>query len=98
MAKSWWKVGAVGAAFVRSYQKLPPCLTAPMPVSSKTAKAEPMSDSGRASGIAYLRMGKITAPEPLQPEKEVRICGTHVGAVWGGLLVWEGPHAGAGEG
>lgn len=89
-------------ASVRSYQKLPPCLTEPMPASSKKAKAEPISNRGmvsdRASGIPYLRMEKITVPKPLQPEKEVRKCETHVGPIWGGLLLWEGPHAGAGEG
>lgn len=67
-------------ASVRSYQKPLPCLTEPMPASSQMVKAEPTSSSGRDSGIAYLRMEKITVPEPLQPEEEVRICGTHAGA------------------
>jgi len=47
---------------VRTCQKLPPCLTEPMPASSKMdlllAKAEPISDSGSASGITCLRRGK----------------------------------------
>lgn len=61
-----------------------------MPASSKMAKAE--SISARSSGIACLRMEKITVLEPLQPEKEVRISGSHVEAGWEGLL-WERLHA-----
>lgn len=53
----------------RGYQKPPPCLIEPMPAGSQMVKAEPISDSGRASGIAYLRMEKSTVPDPLQPEK-----------------------------
>lgn len=75
--------GAVGVASVRSYQKIPPCLTEPMPASSRMAKAEPISQGGRASGIPYLRMEKTTVPELLQPGKVMRMYGTHVGAVWG---------------
>jgi len=49
--------GAVGAASVRSCEKLPPCLTEPMPAGFKTdtplAKAKPVSDGGSASGITY---------------------------------------------
>ncbi|GAB0207612.1 acid sphingomyelinase-like phosphodiesterase 3b [Grus japonensis] len=48
-----------------------------MPASSKTdlllAKAEPISDSGSASGITYLRRGKKLLRK-LQPERGVRIC------------------------
>lgn len=84
MARSWRKVGAIGVASLR-YQKLPPCLIEPMPASSKMAKAEPISNRGmvsdRDSEILYVRTEKITVPKPLQPEKEVRICGTHEGAV-----------------
>lgn len=77
----WWKVGATEVASVRSYQKLPSHLTEPKAANSKMAKAEIISNSGRASGTASLRMEKIIVPEPLQPEKEVRICVTRVGAV-----------------
>ena len=49
-------------ASVRSCQKLPPCPIKLMPAGSKTdpllAKAEPISNSGSASGITYLRKGK----------------------------------------
>ena len=49
-------------AFVRRCQKLPLCLIEPMPDGSKMdpplAKAEPISDDGSASVIAYLRRGK----------------------------------------
>ena len=48
---------ATGVASVRSCQKLPPCLTEPMPAGSKTdpllAKAEPISNGGSTSGITY---------------------------------------------
>jgi len=47
---------------VRSCEKLPTCLIKPVPASFKTdlplAKAKPISDSGSASGITYLRKGK----------------------------------------
>ena len=47
---------------MRSCQKLPPCPTEPMPAGSETdpplAKAEPISNSGSASGIRYLRRKK----------------------------------------
>ena len=61
-------------ASVRRCQKLPPCLIEPMPASSKTdpllAKAEPISNSGSASGITYLRKGKeVTGELQLQPER-----------------------------
>ncbi|KAM9590913.1 uncharacterized protein ACIBXB_005945 [Morphnus guianensis] len=51
----------------------------PMPASSKTdpllAKAEPISDSGSASVITYLRRGKkVAATQKLQPERGVRTC------------------------
>jgi len=46
-------------ASLRSCQKLPPCLIKPMPAGSKMdpplAKAEPISNSGSASMITYLR-------------------------------------------
>ncbi|KAK4810988.1 hypothetical protein QYF61_014460 [Mycteria americana] len=54
--------GATGVASVRRRQKLPLCPTEPVPASSKMdpplAKAEPISDSGSASVITYLRRGK----------------------------------------
>jgi len=47
---------------VRSCEKIPPCLTEPVPAGSKMdpplAKTEPISNGGIASGITYLRMGK----------------------------------------
>ena len=47
---------------MRRCQKLPLCLTEPMPAGSKTdpplAKAEPISDGGSASGITDLRKEK----------------------------------------
>ena len=47
---------------MRSCQKLPLCPIKPMPAGSKMdpllAKAEPISDSGSASVITYLRKGK----------------------------------------
>lgn len=50
-------------ASVGSCQKLPPCLIEPMPAVSKTdpllAKAKPISNSASASGIMYVRRGKI---------------------------------------
>ena len=49
-------------ASVRSYEKLPLCLIKPVPASSKTdplpAKAKPISNSGGASVITYLRRGR----------------------------------------
>ena len=50
-----------------------------MPAGSKTdpllAKAEPISSSGSASGITYLRRGKkVTAQQQLQLKRGVRIC------------------------
>jgi len=58
---------------VRSCQKLPPCLTEPVPAGSKTdlllAKAEP-SSGGRTSGITHLRKKKTCVI--LQPEQGVR--------------------------
>ena len=54
--------GSVGLASVRRYQKLFPCWTEPVPASSEMdpllAKAEPISNVGSASVIAYLRKGK----------------------------------------
>ena len=38
------------------------------------AKAEPISNSGSASGITYLSRGKVTAQQQLQPESGVRLC------------------------
>ena len=61
---------------MRSCWNLPPCLTEPMPASSKTdpllGKAEPISDSGSTSVITCLRKGKTAVQ--LQPERGVRIC------------------------
>jgi len=49
--------GAVSVASVRSCEKLPPCLTEPMPASSKMdlplAKAKPLSNGASASVITY---------------------------------------------
>jgi len=49
-------------ASVRSCEKLPPCLTKPVPARAKLdpplAKAKPMSDSGSASVITCLRRGR----------------------------------------
>ena len=46
-------------AFLRSCEKLPPCLIKPVPGNSKTGpplpKAKPISNSGSASVITYLR-------------------------------------------
>jgi len=54
--------GAIGMIFVRSCEKLPPCLIKPVPAGSNTdlllAKAKPIHNSGRASVITYLRGGK----------------------------------------
>ena len=54
--------GVTGVASVRSCWKLPLCLTEPTPAGSKMdpplAKAEPISDSGSASVITYLRRKK----------------------------------------
>jgi len=51
--------GATGVAYVRSCEKLPPCLIKPLQAGSKTdlllPKAKPISDSGSASVITYLR-------------------------------------------
>ena len=50
-------------ASVRSCWKLPLCSREPIPASSKTdplpAKAEPISDSGNASVITFLRRKKV---------------------------------------
>jgi len=57
---AWQGFGSRGptrAASDRTCQKLPLCLTEPVPASSKTdlllAKTKPVSDGGRASGITY---------------------------------------------
>jgi len=64
-------------ASVGSCKKLPSCPTEPTPAGSKTdallAKAKPVSDSGSASGITYLRRGikkKLRGSE----ERGVRRC------------------------
>jgi len=53
---------AIGVASVRSCEKLPPCLTEPVPAGSKTdpplAKAKPISDGGSASVVTDLRRGR----------------------------------------
>ena len=55
-------MGVAGVASLRRDQGIPPCLTEPVPAGSKMdlplAKAEPISNSGSASGITYLRRGK----------------------------------------
>jgi len=54
--------GSIAVASVRSCENLPPCLIKPVLAGSKTdpplAKAKPISDSGSASMITYLRRGK----------------------------------------
>jgi len=68
--------GATKVATVRSCQKLPPCLTEPMPAGSKTdpplAKAKPFSN-GRAYGITYLRRWKKNCCRRAA-RRGVRIC------------------------
>jgi len=60
-------------ASVRSCEKLPPCLIEPVPASSKTdlllAKAEPLSDSGSASVITYVRRGKTCSEVAIEREE-----------------------------
>jgi len=55
--------GAIGVDSVRNCQKLPRCLTDPVPAGSKVdpplANAEPISDGGSTSMITDLRRGKI---------------------------------------
>jgi len=57
---------AIGVASVRSYEKLPPRLTKPVPASSKAdpplAKAKPISDRGSPSVITYLRRERKKLP------------------------------------
>jgi len=71
---------ATGLAFVRRCQKLPPCLTEPVPAGSRMdlllAKAKTISDSGRVSEITYLWKGKKTLHNNLQVERGVRQCET----------------------
>jgi len=54
--------GAITAVSVRSCEKIPPCLTEPVPASSETdpplAKAKPISSIGSTSVITYLRRGR----------------------------------------
>jgi len=54
--------GAIGVAFVRSCEKLCPYLIKPVPASLKMdlllAKAKPVSNSGSAFLITYLRTGE----------------------------------------
>jgi len=54
--------GAIGVTSLRSCEKLPPCLIKPAPAGSKMdpllVKAKPISDSGNASVITYLRKGR----------------------------------------
>ena len=54
--------GVTGVASVRSCWKLPLCSREPIPAGSKTdplpAKAKPISDSGNASVIMFLRRKK----------------------------------------
>jgi len=49
-------------ASVRSCEKLPPCLIDPVPAGSKMdpplPKAKPISNSGSASALIYVRRGK----------------------------------------
>jgi len=52
----------IGMASMRSCKKLPHCLITPVPAGSNMdlllAKAKPISDSGRTSGLTYLRRGR----------------------------------------
>jgi len=71
--------GAIGVASMRSCEKLPPCLIKPVSAGSKTdlplAKAKPISNSGSASVITYLRKGrKKTAVKWQWREGGVRWC------------------------
>jgi len=56
-----------------SCEKLLPCLIEPVPASSKTdpllAKAKPVSDSGSASVITYLRRGKTCSEAAVEREE-----------------------------
>jgi len=65
--------GAIGVASVRSCHKLPPCLTEPVADGSKMdpplAKSKPISNSGSASVITYLRRGKKTVVKWLSRER-----------------------------
>jgi len=72
MAKfSEW--GATGVAFVRSCEKFPLCPMESMPAGSKTgpllAKAKPISDSGSASVIIWLKRGKKACCENSSRER-----------------------------
>lgn len=59
----FWELGATGLASVRRHQKLSPCQMGLIPAGCRIdlplAKAETISDTGSASGITYLRRGKI---------------------------------------
>ena len=62
-----------------SCRQLPPCPTEPAPAGSKMdpllAKAEPISNSGRACGTTYLTREIKSKPEQLHPDKRgARIC------------------------
>ena len=63
-----------GVASVRRCQKLPQCLTEPMPAGSKTdlplAKAEPIGDSGSTSVITYFKRVKTAAQQQLGERSE----------------------------
>jgi len=58
---------------VRSYKKLPPCLTEPMPAGSKMdpllPKAKPIRDSGSTSVITSLRRGKTCCGAAVKKEE-----------------------------
>jgi len=60
-------------ASLRRYHKFPPCLTEPMPATSKMdpllAKAKPVSDNGSTSIITYLRKGKTCCGIAVKREK-----------------------------
>jgi len=61
----------------RSCEKLPPCLIKPLPATSKTdpllAKAKPISESGSASVITYLRREKNTVVKGQSGERSERM-------------------------
>jgi len=68
------KVLIVGSYRGGFCEKLPPCLIKPVPASSKMdpllAKAKPISNGGRASGITWLRRGRKNCSETAVEREE----------------------------
>jgi len=66
--------GAIGSASVRSCEKLPPCLTEPVPASFKTdpplAKDKPISNGGSASVITFKKGKKKNCGETAAKREE----------------------------